>query len=122
MFSVLSGQFYFPRLLLLFYIISCHHSHLAFALIDGISGCLWFLSTRLYFKDVSCTFQGRFFVLPRPCSQAHSSKACRQFLCQYFFSWHFLLFRNFHLLTKLPLWLLASLFCFCFCTSMLCKY
>jgi len=34
---------------------------IGFVLIDGISGCLWFPRTQLYFKDASCALQGCFW-------------------------------------------------------------
>lgn len=70
MFSLFSRLFFtFPddKLLLQF---------LGFVLIDGISGCLCCLCTRLHFS--------RLFLVPRPSSQASSSQAGRHSLCQYF--------------------------------------
>ena len=106
MFSVPSDQFDFPRLFPLFQIISCHYGFFGFALINGILGCLQFLGTQLYFKDPSCAFQ-RCFWFP-VLVQGSQLPGWQTISLSVFFSRHFLLFSNFPLLTRPPLWLLRS--------------
>jgi len=106
MFSVLSEQFYFSSLFSTFSNDKLPLQSLVFALIGGISGCLCFLSTLAVLHRGQLPFP-RMFLVPRPSSQAHSSRLAG--LClPVFLSRHFLLLSNFHLLTRPLLWLLTS--------------